>query len=484
MPLSKQSNLAAEKQAEFTQARRKYWDEYVSEYSRWDGLRAGYTKRLQQVFGFATPPGMRVLELGCGAGDLLAAMRPSYGVGIDFSPNAVSMAKSRHPSLRFILAEAHEFELNETFDYIIFSDLVNDAWDVQRLLQNVARHCHSGTKIIFSFYSHLWNFPRRMGELFGLAKPQLQQNWLTVDDVSNLLYLAGYDVVRHSHEVLCPFKIPLIAPLLNKFAVRLWPFSQAALSHVLIARLSPAIPSTPEPIVTVVVAARNEEGNVPDIFSRVPEIGGGTELIFVEGNSKDDTYGAIEREMAKYPGRNVKLFKQPGKGKGDAVRTGFAAATGEVLMILDADLTMPPEDLPLYYEAWRSGKAEFVNGVRLIYPMESKAMKFFNLIGNKFFSLAFSWLLNQTIKDTLCGTKVLSRKNYEMIAANRHYFGDFDPFGDFDLIFGAAKYNLKIVDLPIRYKDRVYGETNIQRWRHGVILLRMVVFAMNKIKFV
>jgi glycosyltransferase involved in cell wall biosynthesis len=236
--------------------------------------------------------------------------------------------------------------------------------------------------------------------------------------------------------------------------------------------------------VTVVVAARNEEGNVPAIFARVPEMGSGTELIFVEGNSKDDTWGAIEREIARHPGRNVKLFKQPGKGKGDAVRTGFAHATGDVLMILDADLTVPPEDLPLFYEAWRSGRGEYINGVRLVYPMEDKAMRFFNLLGNKFFAQAFSWLLSQSIKDTLCGTKVLSRRHYEMIAANRGYFGDFDPFGDFDLIFGAAKYNLRFVDLPIRYRERTYGETNIQRWRHGLLLFRMVLYALRRIKFV
>lgn len=456
----------------------------MSEYSRWDSLRSGYTKRLAQVFGFAILPGMKVLEVGCGAGDLLADLRPSYGVGIDFSPVAIELAKQRHPSLKFVLADAHDFQLNETFDYIVLSGLVNDAWDVQRLLQNVATHCHAGTRIILSCYSHLWNTPRQLAELVGLAKPQPQQNWLTVEDLNNMLYLAGIDVIRRSPEILCPFAIPLLAPFLNKYVVRLWPFSEAAMAHVIIARLAPVPPSGPEPIVSVVVATRNEAGNVPEIFARVPEMGGGTELIFVEGGSKDDTYGAIEREIPKHPGKNVKLLKQPGKGKGDAVRAGFAASTGEVLMILDADLTMPPEDLPLYYEAWRSGKAELVNGVRLVYPMEKKAMRFFNLIANKFFSITFSWLLNQNVKDTLCGTKVVSRKNYDMIAANRQYFGDFDLFGDFDMLFGAAKINLKIIDLPIRYKERVYGETNIQRWRHGLILLRMVIFALNKIKFV
>jgi len=155
----------------------------------------------------------------------------------------------------------------------------------------------------------------------------------------------------------------------------------------------------------------------------------------------------------------------------------------DILMILDADMTVPPEDLPRFYDAIVSGRGEFINGVRLVYPMEKQAMRYLNLVGNKFFSLAFSWLLGQPVKDTLCGTKVLSRENYERIAANRSYFGDFDPFGDFDLLFGAAKQNLKIVEMPVRYRQRLYGDTNIDRWRHGVILLRMVLFAMRRIKF-
>jgi glycosyltransferase involved in cell wall biosynthesis len=238
-----------------------------------------------------------------------------------------------------------------------------------------------------------------------------------------------------------------------------------------------------ESVVSVVVPARNEAGNIAEIFARVPEMGAGTELIFVEGNSTDDTYRTIELAIASHRERDAKLLRQPGKGKGDAVRAGFSAARGEVLMILDADLTVPPEDLPRFHEALRSGKGEFITGVRLVYPMEQRAMRFFNLVANKFFSIAFSWLLGQQIKDTLCGTKVLRKRDYELIAGNRAYFGDFDPFGDFDLLFGAAKLNLKLVDIPIRYAERTYGETNIARWRHGVVLLRMMVFALRRIKF-
>jgi glycosyltransferase involved in cell wall biosynthesis len=212
-------------------------------------------------------------------------------------------------------------------------------------------------------------------------------------------------------------------------------------------------------------------------------MGSGTELIFVEGHSTDGTGEAIERAIAAQPVRRAKLLRQPGRGKADAVRTGFEAATGEVLMILDADLTVPPEDLPRFYQAIRSGHGEFVNGVRLVYPMEQQAMRPANFVGNKFFSLLFSWLLGQPIKDTLCGTKVIGREAYSRLTANRAYFGDFDPFGDFDLLFGAAKLNLQIVEMPVRYRERVYGTTNIQRWRHGLLLLRMSVFAASRLKF-
>ena len=243
-------------------------------------------------------------------------------------------------------------------------------------------------------------------------------------------------------------------------------------------------PAPKQPTVSVVVAARNESGHIEELITRIPEMGGGTEIIFVEGNSTDDTFEMIEKTIAAHPERNAKLLKQPGKGKGDAVRAGFDIATGDILMILDADIMVPPEDLPRFFEPMADNSAEFVNGVRLVYPIQDDAMRFLNLIGNKSFSWAFSWLLGQSIRDTLCGTKVLWRTDYQRIADNRSYFGDFDPFADFDLLFGAARLNLKIPEVPIRYRARRYGDTNISRWRHGVLLLRMVAFAARRIKFI
>ncbi|HYO15159.1 MAG TPA: glycosyltransferase [Thermoanaerobaculia bacterium] len=461
-----------------------HWDAVARRWARRTGLGGAYHRRLERVYRFLVPPGERVLEVGCGTGDLLASLEPAGGVGIDFSAEMVRQAAAKHPHLRFLEADAHGIAgLSETFDVVILSDLINDAWDVQRLLEAIRPLAHRRTRVILNFYNRFWELPLALAQKLKLARPVLYQNWLTVEDVRNLLHLAGFQPIRTWQEVLLPIPVPLLTPLCNRFLVKLWPFRHLALSNFVAARLAPR-PLEEEPVVSVVVPARNEEGNIPAIFDRVPSMGAGTELLFVEGHSSDGTYAAIEREIAARPERRAKLFRQTGKGKGDAVRLGFSQASGDMLMILDADLTVPPEDLPRFYEVIRSGRGEFVNGVRLVYPMEKEAMRFANLLGNKFFSLAFSWLLGQPIKDTLCGTKVLRKADYEMLAANRSYFGDFDPFGDFDLLFGAAKMNLELVEVPVRYRERTYGTTNIQRWRHGWLLLQMCLFAAGRIKFV
>jgi glycosyltransferase involved in cell wall biosynthesis len=269
----------------------------------------------------------------------------------------------------------------------------------------------------------------------------------------------------------------------NRYLAKIWPFKYFALTNFIIARPK-ILPKETNPAVSIIVPALNEAGNVEELINRTPEMGSMTEILFIEGHSTDDTFDTINNAIQTYPQRNIKVFQQVGRGKGDAVRLGFSQAQGEILMILDADMTVPPESLPRFFDAINSGTGELINGVRLVYPMEIQAMRYLNLVGNKFFSLTFSWLLGQPVKDTLCGTKVIRKKDYEKIVQNRSYFGDFDPFGDFDLLFGAAKLNLKIVEIPVRYAERTYGATNIDRWRHGWLLLRMVLFAARKIKFI
>ena len=471
----------------YQQSRIDHWDSIARKRNTWEGLGRWYHLRLEEIYRFLVSPGLRVLEIGCSEGNLLSALKPSRGVGVDFSPEMIRRAKESHPELEFIHADAHDLShIKETFDVIILSDLVNDIWDVQRVLEQLQPLSTERTRIILNFYSRLWQLPLNIARGLNLATSTLYQNWLTREDMNGLLLLAGFEPIRITQEILWPLPLGSLA---NRFLVRFWPFHYLALSNLMIARTLPK--QIKEPRVSVIVPARNESGNIKAIFERTPQMGRETELIFVEGHSKDDTYEAIKREIASHrfddaqrtPPTPSMLFQQTGIGKADAVRLGFSKAKGDILMILDADLTVPPEDLPRFYEALVSGKGEFINGVRLVYPMEKEAMQTLNFFGNKFFSLAFSWMLGQSIKDTLCGTKVLWKRDYERIAANRSYFGDFDPFGDYDLIFGAAKLNLKIVDLPIRYRERTYGSTNISRWKHGLLLMRMVAFAARRIKF-
>jgi len=476
---------ALKSQKDYQQARIEHWNRTAVKMDTWTSWGAYYHRRLIETFQLLVPPGQKILEIGCSRGDLLAALKPERGVGLDFSVEMIQRAGKRHPELQFVLADAHAPNLTEVFDVIILSDLLNDSWDIQTVFEQVAKLSTPRTRVIINSYSRLWELPLQIAEWLNLAKPTLRQNWLAVEDIVNLLDLADFEVIKQSQEIIWPFSTPLVAPFFNRFLVRLWPFKHLALTNVLVARPKRQdIDRSSLPSVSVLVPARNEAGNIPAIFERIPDMGRWTELIFVEGHSSDNTYAAIEECMAQHPARRCKLFRQTGRGKGDAVRLGFSKAEGDILMILDADLTVPPEDLPRFVDAIQTNKGEFINGVRLVYPMEQEAMRFFNLLGNKFFSLAFSWLLNQPIKDTLCGTKVLSRADYQLIAANRSYFGDFDPFGDFDLLFGAAKLNLKIIDLPIRYRERTYGTTNIQRWKHGWLLLKMAMFAARRIKFV
>jgi SAM-dependent methyltransferase len=471
----------------FRQKQIGHWNHVAGQIPDGSGKSVYYHDYLAKLYRFYIAPGQRVIEFGCGSGNLLAAVSPSFGRGIDLSPCMVDSARQRHPDLLFEEGDILTYRSDERYDVVILSDLVNSLFDVQRALEVACELCAPGGRIMLNYFSHVWKMPLRWAGAPGLSSCLPDPNWLTPHDLHNLLHLAGAEPVRESVEFLFPFDIPLITTLFNRFLARLWPFRCFCLTHFVSARPIPNPRPTEgpdSPSVTVVIPARNEAGNVPQYFQRVPRMGSHTEIVIVEGNSTDDTYAVAEKEIAAHPEWDARLLKQPGKGKADAVRVGFQHAKNDVLIILDADLTVVPEDLPRFYKALVEGKGEYINGVRLVYPMEGRAMRFFNLLGNKFFSYAFSWLLGQPIRDTLCGTKVMYRKNYEMLAANRSYFGNFDPFGDYDLIFGAAKLGLKMVDMPIRYRDRTYGDTNIDRWRHGMILLKMVIFAARRIKFV
>ncbi len=446
--------------------------------------RFGYFYSLTENYlRFYVPEGSSVLLIGCGTGELLHALKPSRGVGIDISGGMIEEARKNFPEYDFRVQDVEALDMDETFDVVIFSDVIGYLDDIQATFQRMRSVCNERTRVMITYFSIFWQFPLQLAERLGLKMKSPYFAWLEPDDIANLLDLSGFDIIRKNLKVLFPIYIPLLSFFFNFFLANLPLIRRLCLLEIVSARPKPG-GVREERSVAVLIPTRNEQGNIAAALDRLPKLGSHTEVIFVDGHSTDGTLNEVERQAAARPDMDIRWYSQDGKGKGDAVRKGFGLAKSDILMILDADLTVPPEELPKFYEAIVEGKGEFINGSRMVYPMEDRAMRFLNVLGNKFFSIVFTWLLDQRFKDTLCGTKVLTRENYRMIAANRSYFGDFDPFGDFDLIFGAAKLNLKITEVPIRYRERTYGATNISRFRHGMILLKMCVYAYKKIKMI
>jgi len=520
-----------------------WFDRYAAERSNWRRRNRYYYDELERLAQRTIPPGARVLELGCGTGDLLAAVRPSLGVGLDVSEAMLREARWRHlpakaggtpargakgakeSTLLFFRADAHDLPLNTTFDYVICSDLLGHLEDIQLLLERLQGVCHAGTKVFISYWNFAWQPVLSAAERLGLKMPQGAQNWLGMADVDNLLALTDYATLERGTRLLLPAPVPLFAMLFNHALIRL-PFLRlmGLITHWVV---QPAVQPRAETLsCSVIIPCRNEEGNIESCIDRLPSLGTHTEVIFVDGASTDGTRDKILELIERYhEERDIKLIDQvpvtppppetapfaattrstyqaqvpqdaqpqaraaadaPVRmlklGKGDAVRKGFAAASGDVLFILDSDLTVPPEDLPKFLEPIATRRAEFVNGTRLVYPLDGEAMKPWRYAGNKFFSVVFTWLLGQPIKDTLCGTKVLRKRDYGRLAANRSVFGDFDPFGDFDLLFGAAHLGLRILEVPIRYRRRTYGVTKVNVVEHGPMLLRMSVIGFRRLK--
>ncbi|RMH51791.1 MAG: glycosyltransferase [Zetaproteobacteria bacterium] len=462
---------------------RARFDAMAEERPRWVRRNRYYYSELIRWLKANIPEDGTVLEIGCGTGDLLAALPNRLRYGIDFSPRMVELARARYPDLHLAVMDAQALGFSAPFDYIVLSDLVGHLVDVQGVLEGLARICHPRTRILINSYNHLWRPLLAMAERCGWKMPEGIHNWINLGDLRIFLQISGFEAVRTRMRLLLPLPLPLLASLCNRWLVHLPGVRLFGLVQCVIARpLTCRLPQ--QPSISVIVPARNEAGTIDAAVRRLPRMGAFTELIFVEGGSTDGTAEEIARVVEQYGSGELRIrsVTQPGRGKGDAVRAGFALAKGEILAILDADLTVPPEDLARGYRLLVSNRAEFVNGCRLIYPMEEEAMQTLNRVGNKFFSLLFTWLLDQPLRDTLCGTKLLYRRDYLRIERLRRQSGSVDPFGDFDLLFGATMLNLKILDLPVRYRRRSYGSTNIDRWRHGWLLLRMSWKAFRRIK--
>jgi SAM-dependent methyltransferase len=466
---------------------REHFDWVADNDARARGIQSGFHEELLREHREVIPEGESVLEWGCGAGTLLSGLRPSRGLGIDLSPRMIAHARERHgaeANLEFRVGDAATDVVDEKFDHIVLSYLTGYLPDILHTFSTLQKSAHPRTRLHVTSLNTPWSFVLRLGARLGLVMRQPPSAWLARSDLVNLLELAGWEVIRAETIQLVPFNVPLLTPFFNRLLVRLPLIRQFGITLRFTARPRRSCPVDGEISCSVIVPARNESGNIRAALERIPTLGKRTEVVFVEGNSRDDTWAVIQREVAAYRGPHaVRYLQQPGKGKWDAVHAGFAVASGDVLVIQDGDLTAPPEDLPQFYDALVTGAAEFVNGSRLVYPMEKRAMRFLNFLGNKFFALALSYVLSQPVKDSLCGTKMLLRSDYQRLLKRIRFLGDFDPFGDFNLLFGSALLELKIRDLPVRYRDRTYGETNISRFTHGWLLLRMTWFALWRIKF-
>ncbi|HWA23108.1 MAG TPA: bifunctional class I SAM-dependent methyltransferase/glycosyltransferase family 2 protein [Caulobacterales bacterium] len=463
----------------------KAFDALARQRHEWRERNAYYYERDLAYTRFLIPEGLDVIEIGCGTGDLLAGLKPARGVGVDISGEMVTAAKARHPNLEFVHADAEApgaLDQLGVFDVVLISDTVGLLEDIASFFRKLRPLLKPETRIIVAYYSRLWEPVLQLATKLGWRMPTPAQSWLSTADIMGMMEYGDLEPLHRDWRILVPRDLLGVGSFINKFIAPLPGIRRLCLRNYVVARPAPQGQPATAPSCSVLVPCRNEKGNIENAVKRLPHFAPNMEIVFIEGHSADGTYEECRRVQAAYPDRAIKVFKQTGKGKGDAMKLGFASAAGDIVLILDSDLTVRPEDMPKFYHLLASRRGEFVNGTRLVYPRQEAAMRGLNYLGNRFFAGLFSYLLNQRLTDTLCGTKAMWRADYERLAANRKYFGDFDPFGDFDMLLGAAKMNLKIVELPVRYYAREYGEPQIDRFRDGMILLRMAAFAWTKLK--
>jgi hypothetical protein len=448
---------------------------------KWVQTNSYYYKQVLNTLNFIVEPNTSVLHLRCSTGDILNGLQCSEKVGIDDSENLIYEAKKEYSDIEFIHSSVEKFSLDRTFDYILVTS-VEDVVDIKAVLDCIYLHSTEQTRVIILNYNYLWNPLVKLAEKTGMKIPQNLHNWISEKDVNSFLELSQFEKIINYRSILFPFNIPVLSWFLNKYLARLPILRRLTMLNFTIARKEAFEPK--EHSVSIVIPCRNEAGNIEDAVTRIPKFGSHIEILFGDDKSTDGTADKVREMIAKYPDKDIKLYNGPGISKSENVWAGFDLAACDIVLILDADLTVIPEELPYFYEAITKRNGEFINGSRLVYPMHNNAMKLFNIIGNKFFSIAFSYILDRPIKDTLCGTKVMWRRDYQRIKKLRGTWGLTDRWGDYELIFSAAKLNLKIIDLPVHYYERVYGETKMTgRIQNGIIMLKMCWAALNKIKF-
>jgi SAM-dependent methyltransferase len=466
---------------EVREARREHQDTVAAERPRWIRSNWYFYDCMKKALQFIVEPHKRVLEVRCQTGDFLAALIPEVAVGVEISAAMVQLAKAEHPDLHFVQGDPETLDLGETFDYILFNHIFDTA-DILAALERIRAHCTENTAVVIINYNQLWQPILSLASKLGLRAKFVEPNWISENDVRNFLKLAGFRPVRKHRLLLFPKWIPGLSTVLNDFFARLPALRRLCMMQIMVARPIARPKRHEEVTVSVVVPCRNERGNIEPAVERIPAMGRATEIIFCDDKSTDGTSEEVLRMQALHRDKEIRLVDGPGIGKAENVWTGFRAARGDILMILDADLTVMPEELPMFMQALITSRGDFVNGSRLVYPMRNQAMKFANLVGNKFFGMVFSFLLDQRIKDTLCGTKVFWRRDWLRMEPNLGSWGIQDLWGDYELLFGASKLQLEIVEVPVHYQERVHGVTKMTRvLSNGWRMLRICWHAWHRL---
>jgi SAM-dependent methyltransferase len=461
---------------------RRYQAVQASSRDAWIRRNGYYYRSLARLFQHLVEPGKRVLNINCETGFLLKAVSPEYGVGVDISAEMLAAAHANNPEFTYCESFPEDYASSEKFDYIIVSN-VGDLVDVQKAFSQLHTASDRHTRVLIYSYNHLWEPLVAIAESLHLKTPKPEQNWLSEQDLVGILKLVGFESLRTYRICLLPKFVPLLSALANRVLAKLPLLDRLCMVEVLVARPIPERIDPSAVKVSVIVPCKDERGNVEDAVMRIPDFGQPTEIIFCDDKSTDGTADEVRRMQALYPERNIRLIDGPGICKSMNVWAGFTHATGDILAILDADLTVIPEELPYFIDAITQSGAEFVNGSRLVYPVPKAAMKGANMVGNKLFSIVFSFLMGQRIKDTLCGTKVLWRSDWERIQPMIGSWGIMDRWGDYELLFGAAKLNLRVVDQPVHYQERVYGATKMTKvFKNGLVMLRMCVKGYLRLK--
>ena len=436
------------------------------------------------------PIDSNVLEIGCGNGNLIGNLDVRQSIGIDISDKLIDSAMNKFSRVKFFCSDIISFRkkfISPTkFDFIIISDTIGYFNDIQKTLESIHDFCKPETRIVISYFSPIWQPILSLAEKIGLKMPDLNPPLFASSDLKNFVEVSGYQTIKLEKKIILPLKLFGIERIVNRFIANLPIINHLCLRQYLICRSLKVIKKNQFKSASIIIPCRNEFGNIRAGLKRIESFCKKMEVIFVEGNSSDDTWNEIKKVMKEdeFKKKNfiIRALKQEGSGKKNAVFKGFDNAKYEVLMILDGDLTVKPEELSKFWDKISSGEAEFINGTRLIYPMEDNAMRFLNYIANKIFSYLFSWILGQRYTDTLCGTKIISKKNYLRAKSFTKDLEKLDPFGDFFFIFSSLRLNLKMIEIPVRYKARKYGETQISRFRDGFKLIKMFFITFFKFK--